>query len=216
MLADFINSFTDFTQNLLSQLGVVGVGIIAFMENIFPLTPSEWLYPLTGKMAYDGDISLIGVILAGGIGSMIGAFTFYHFGKFLGAERTRDFIDRYGTLHIRSWQIPIFTVESYDKATEQFDKRGGIIVMVGRWMPLIHGVISIPAGVVGMPLGRFLIFSFIGTVTWIAPTVLIGYFLGSQWDTMLSILDAYDTVWYIIIALVVVYWLYRRWTKQKA
>ena len=145
----------------------------------------------------------------------MGAFVFYHLGYFLGKERIRDFIERYGTLRIWRWQISIFTVETYDTAMDAFEKHGAKIVMIARTLPLIHGVISIPAGVSRMNLPKFMLYSFIGVLLWIIPTVLLGYFLGSQWELMLTVLDTYETVWYVVFALLIVTYLVLRWHKRE-
>lgn len=216
MLTQLFEELSSFIEQIVLVFGVPGIAVIAFMENIFPPTPSEFLYPLAGKLAYDGDLSLIGVMLAGATGSVVGAFIFYHLGLYLGAERTREFIGRYGTFKLWRWQIELFTVEAFDQAMLSFEKRGGIIVMVARTMPLIHGVISIPAGVSAMNFPKFMIYSFIGALLWIVPTVLLGYFLGSQWESMLGLLDTYETLWYIIFAVLIIYYLYSRWKNHRA
>lgn len=216
MLAPLVENLSTVIEQLVLRFGVVGIGFIAFMENIFPPTPSEFLYPLAGKLAYDGDINLIAVMLAGAIGSMVGAFVFYHLGYYLGDERVRGFIERYGQLKLWRWHINIFTVETYDRAMTLFEKHGNIIVMVARTLPLIHGVISIPAGVSRMNLSKFLFYSFIGALLWIVPTVLLGYFLGSQWDLILSLLDAYETFWYVVIGILIVYYLFSRWFSNRS
>lgn len=214
MLANLIDKLSTYIEQLILMFGTPGIAIIAFMENIFPPTPSEFLYPLAGKLAYDGQATLIGVILAGAIGSLVGAITFYYIGYYLGAKRVRNFIERYGTFLLWRWHIRLFTVEAYDNAMLAFKKQGAIIIIIGRTMPLVHGVISIPAGVSRMNVFKFLIYSFIGVLLWIVPTVLLGYFLGSQWDLLLRVLEVYEIVWYILIALVIGVYLVVRWLKH--
>lgn len=214
MLAQFVENLSIYLDQLLLSAGIPGIALIAFMENIFPPTPSEFLYPLAGKLAYEGELSLIAVMLAGAFGSIVGAFVFYHLGYYLGRERVRAFIARYGTVNLWRWQISIFTVETYDSAMVAFEKHGAIIVMVARILPLIHGVISIPAGVSRMNLPKFLIYSFIGALLWIVPTVLLGYFLGSQWELMLALLDTYETLWYIVFVLLILVYLVSCWRNR--
>lgn len=214
MLAQFVENLSIYLDQLLLSAGIPGIALIAFMENIFPPTPSEFLYPLAGKLAYEGELNLIAVMLAGAFGSIVGAFVFYHLGYYLGNERVRAFIARYGTWNLWRWQISIFTVETYDSAMLAFEKHGAIIVMLARSMPLIHGVISIPAGVSRMNLPKFLLYSFIGVLLWIVPTVLLGYFLGSQWELMLALLDTYETLWYIVFILSILAYLVSRWRKR--
>lgn len=214
MLVELLDGLTRLVENIVLTFGVPGIALIALMENIFPPTPSEFLYPLAGKLAYDGEVGLVSVMLAGAFGSLVGAFIFYHLGYYLGDTRVRVLIDRYGTLHLWRFKVDVFTLEAYDRATEAFERRGGFIVMIARSMPLIHGVISIPAGVFKMNLFRFMVYSFIGVLLWIVPTVMLGYFLGSQWEHALSILQAYEYVWYVIIAALVVYYGFKRWRRR--
>lgn len=216
MLAQFFEDLTALAEQIVLTFGVPGVALIAFMENIFPPTPSEFLYPLAGKLAYDGDVELIAVMIAGAFGSIVGAFIFYHLGYYLGAERVRDFVERYGEFTLWRWRISLFTVEAYDRAMSAFETHGAIIVIVARSMPLIHGVISIPAGVSRMNLPKFLVYSFIGALIWIVPTVLLGYFLGSQWEIILGLLDTYATLWYILFALLILYYFVSRWRIHRA
>lgn len=214
MLADIIEYLTTLAEQVVMAGGVPGIMLIAFMENIFPPTPSEFLYPLAGKLAYDGVLNLPAVMLAGAGGSMLGAITFYQVGRWLGEERARLYIARWGTVRVWRFTLPLVTVEAYDKAMTIFARHGGIVVMVARSVPLVHGVISIPAGVVHMNRLRFLAYTFIGVMLWIVPTVMMGYLMGSQWEDALEILNTYETLWYIVIALVIMYWLVRRWRRS--
>ena len=214
MLAKLIEQLSSYIEQLILVFGTPGIAIIAFMENIFPPTPSEFLYPLAGKLAYDGQASLFGVILAGAIGSLVGAFVFYYLGYFLGEKRVRNFIKHYGTVQIGRWQVRFITVQAYDQAMKAFKNQGAIIVIIARTVPLVHGIISIPAGVSRMNIFKFLLYSLIGVMLWIVPTVLLGYFLGSQWDVMLHALEVYETVWYILIATAIVLYVAFRWFKH--
>lgn len=214
MLANLIEQLSSYIEQLILMFGTPGIAIIAFMENIFPPTPSEFLYPLAGKLAYDGEATLIGVILAGTIGSLVGAFVFYYLGYYLGEKRVRNFIKHYGTVKLGQWKISFVTVKAYDNAMTAFKKQGAIIVIIARTMPLVHGIISIPAGVSRMNIFRFLLYSLIGVMLWIVPTVLLGYFLGSQWDVMIHALEVYETIWYILIASAIVLYVASRWFRH--
>jgi membrane protein DedA with SNARE-associated domain len=182
-----------------------GIVIIALMENLFPVTPSELIYPLAGKMAYDGHLSLPAIVLAGVIGSVMGSLILYTLGYVMGKERTRNFVTRHGAIHISRFSFTILSLHNYDRAVGAFDKYGGQIVLLARLMPFVHGVISIPAGVVRMNLLQFVLYTAVGSALWITPTVLVGYLLGSKWQTVLSVLEAYEYLWYLIIALVILY-----------
>src|SRR4029450_4976904 len=86
----------DWITGLMNALGYAGIALLMFLENIFPPIPSEIVMPLAGFTAAQGGGSLVGVILAGAGGSLAGALPWYYAGRIYGAERMRDFADRYG------------------------------------------------------------------------------------------------------------------------
>ncbi len=207
MLADFVDTLTTWVQYVVTSLGAPGITLVALFENLFPPTPSEFLYPLAGKMAFDGAVTLPMVVIAGVLGSLMGSGVYYTLGYQLGADRAREAIIRYGTLHIWRFRIPLFTVEAYDKALALFEKHGGKIVFFARILPLVHGVVSIPAGVTRMKPLPFVIYTVLGSTAWIVPLAILGYWLGSQWQQVLAIMDTYETLCYIALALFIVYFI---------
>jgi membrane protein DedA with SNARE-associated domain len=201
VLANFFEAFATWAERSLEVLGMPGVALLALLENLFPPTPSEFLYPLAGKLAYDGLLAPWEVIIAGVVGSLAGSLLYYSLGYRLGAERTRRAIERYGRLRVLGLGIQIVTVEEYDAAVRLFATRGGAIVVVARIMPLVHSVVSIPAGVTHMRLGRFVLYTVVGSTLWIAPLTLLGWWLGSNWEHILYWMDVYEYAWYGVIAL---------------
>lgn len=215
MLSDFVQSITAFIESLVTQLGAPGITLVSLFENLFPPTPSEFLYPLAGKLAFDGHITLLEIAVAGVLGSLIGSLIFYGIGYRLGAARSRNAIDRYGTLRLANFQLEIFSVESFDKAMELFERRGGIIVFVARLLPLVHGVVSIPAGVTRMNIPAFLFYTALGAAGWIVPLTLLGYWLGSNWEQVLNWIDVYQNIIYVLVALFIIYTIVRRWQARR-
>lgn len=211
MLSDLIQSITIWIGGAVTWGGSSGILLVALFENLFPPTPSEWLYPLAGKMAFDGTITLIEVIVAGVLGSLIGATIWYALGYRLGEARTRQFVEKYGTLTLWRFRLTWAKASDFDTALDLFKRRGGVIVFVARIMPLVHGIVSVPAGVAKMPLASFYFYTVLGAFAWIAPLSLFGYFLGSQWENILTWLDLYQNVWYALIALAIGYYAFRKW-----
>ena len=205
MLSQLIETLSTFVEGIFGAFDVLGIVLIALLENLFPPTPSELIYPLAGKMAFDGNMSLIAVITAGVVGSVIGSLILYTLGRVMGEKRVRNFVKHYGILRFWGLRIAVVPVERYDRAVKAFHRHGGRIVLIARLMPFIHGIISIPAGVVRMNRLKFVTYTAVGSLLWIAPTVLLGYFLGSQWQRVLTILDAYEYLWIGVIALVILY-----------
>jgi membrane protein DedA with SNARE-associated domain len=210
LLADLVETLAAWMEEIVQTLGLPGVGLIAFVENLFPPTPSEFLYPLAGKLAYDGKLTPLGVIAAGIMGSLAGSLIYYGLGYRLGADRVRQGIVRFGQLRLWRLRVTIVSVEDYDRAVLLFQRRGGTIVLVARLVPLVHSVVSIPAGVTRMRLLPFVIYTVIGSALWIAPLTMLGMWLGSNWERILSWLDIYQNVWYGLMGLAVLGMIVRR------
>jgi membrane protein DedA with SNARE-associated domain len=213
MLTDLVAGITRLLEQLVGSLGAPGIGLVALFENLFPLTPSEFLYPLAGKMAYDGKITPVSVIVAGVLGSLVGSLIFYTLGWQMGEERVRAGIARYGTLHWRWFTLRIFTVSDYDRAMGLFRRRGGAIVFVARLLPMVHGVVSIPAGVARMNLVMFVVYTALGAALWIAPFTLFGMWLGQNWEQVLDWMDLYQNVMYVLMAAALGWYIVRRWRR---
>jgi membrane protein DedA with SNARE-associated domain len=217
MLSALIQQAAAAIERLLIGAGPAAVMLVALAENLFPPTPSEFLYPFAGKLAFDQQIAPWIIIAAGVAGSMIGAAIYYSLGWWLGEDRVRAGIARWGTVRLGRFRLPVFTVEGYDRALALFDRYGSVIVCVGRVMPLVHGIVSLPAGVVRMPLIPFFTYSALGALLWIAPLTLLGYWLGDRWEQALAWLNAYETAWYIAIFVGVSgYVIYRLRARKKA
>jgi membrane protein DedA with SNARE-associated domain len=215
MLSDLVEGIASLVEQIVTNLGAPGIALIALFENLFPPTPSEALYPLAGKLAYDGAITLVAIVIAGTIGSVIGALAYYTLGYKLGEARTRDLITRYGHVRLLRFTIPIISSEDYDRGMALFHRHGGRIVFAARLLPLVHGVVSIPAGVVRMSLPRFVVYTALGSALWIAPLTLFGFWLGENWRQVLTYLDVYQNVVYVLLALIIVYYIVRRLRRTK-
>ncbi len=181
-----------FVEAMMHKLGPVGIALLMFLENIFPPIPSELIMPLAGYLATRGDMNIVVVIAAGTAGSLIGALPWYYMGMRLGHEGARRLSMRHGrwlTMH----------PSDVDAAAERFARHGKTSVLIGRLIPTIRTLISVPAGVSGMPLGQFLIFSSIGTCLWTALLALSGYMLGQAYDAVAAYVDPVSTVVLIIL-----------------
>jgi membrane protein DedA with SNARE-associated domain len=216
MLSDILQGLTSLVEQIVLTFGAPGITLIALFENLFPPTPSETLYPLAGKLAYDGVIPLWSVIAAGALGSLAGSLMFYTFGYRLGEQRSRAIIARYGRFRLLRMTITIASVEDYERGLALFQRYGGRIVFAAKLLPLVHGVVSIPAGVVRMNLLAFIVYTVLGSAMWIAVFTLFGYWLGSNWRQVLDWLDIYESLVYIALALLLVYYLARRLRRMRA
>lgn len=164
----------DWIVSLLDWAGPLGVALLMLAENVFPPIPSELVMPLAGFAAARGEMSLILAILAGTAGSVAGALLWYWLGARLGAER----LERLAASHGR-WLT--LTPADVRRAGDWFRRHGRGAVLLGRLVPGVRTLISVPAGVSGMPLAPFLAYSAFGTAIWTAALGIAGYLLAGQY-----------------------------------
>ena len=181
------------------KMGTLGIVLLMFAENVFPPIPSELIMPLAGFSAARGERNLLVVIIAGSIGSLFGALLWYYIGKKIGVER----LERWAAKHGR-WLT--LSPKEVDQACGWFYRHGGKAVFIGRLIPAVRTLISVPAGIAGMPLASFLLYSAAGTILWTTLLAAAGYFLESQYDKVAGWMNPVSNV---VIGLIVLGYLYR-------
>ena len=180
-----------------------GVALLMLLETVFPPVPSEVIMTVAGVSAARGNMNLWGTIAAGTAGAMLGNWLWYWLAIKFGEVRMHVFIDRYSRWLTLDWA-------EIERGHGLFRKHGPIIVLVARMLPTLRSLISIPAGLFGMSLRRFLVFSTIGTAGWSAALASGGYFLGSQFDDIEKWLGPLSTV--IMVGILGTYvWRLARW-----
>jgi membrane protein DedA with SNARE-associated domain len=192
---------TGWLLDLVDTLGPVGVGISILLETIIPPIPSEAVLGLAGVLINDGRMSILPVILFATLGSILGAIFFYVIGHALGPRRSHAFLDR----------LPLVETEDVDKTFGWFEKHGRSAVFLGRMVPIVRSFISVPAGVVRMPFGQFLLFTAGGSLIWNAVLVSLGVAAGDFIEKNLHYLD------YVVVAvavLAVIWFVYRKVTGK--
>ena len=192
-------------QGIIRAMGYPGLGIVMFLENVFPPIPSEAVLPMAGWLAYEGEgnFTLWGVTLVGGIGSVLGALVFYGAGSMFGEQRVRGLIEGYG-----KWLL--LKVEDFDTALDWFERYGEQIIFFGRMVPIVRSLVSIPAGIAKMNLVRFSLYTALGTSLWSFLLALAGYVLGSNWTLVMEWVGRYEKVVLAVTVLAVVLFVVRR------
>ena len=180
---------------IVSRLGVVGVGLLALLENVFPPIPSELVMPLAGFVSAQGEMSLVGAIVAGSVGAVLGAIGWYEVGRRVGKERLHRWLDRHGR-----WLA--LEGEDVQRASDWFARHGAAAVFFGRLIPGVRTFISVPAGFAEMPRATFLLYTTIGTVGWTAALVMAGRLLGANYRRVEQFVE--PATW-IVVALVVLF-----------
>ena len=162
---------TDWVESFIDNWGALGVALLMLLENIFPPMPSEVVLPLAGYRASQGDLSLALALIAGTAGSILGTTLWFYAGRWIGTARLKSFAQRHG-------RLLTLTPQEIDKVNDWFGRHGGKAVLIGRLVPGVRSLISIPAGVCGMSLRRFLVLTTIGTAVWSTLLIVAGYSLG--------------------------------------
>ncbi|GAA2245959.1 hypothetical protein GCM10010401_19280 [Rarobacter faecitabidus] len=175
----FIGWFLD----TMSSLGEVGVGVAVLAETFFPPIPSEIVLPTAGYLAHDGRMSLWLAWLLATLGGLIGSWGWYAIGAALGRDRTRRIFGK----------VPLLEFEDFDKAEAFFARWGTTAILVGRCVPIVRSLISIPAGIERMRLWQFTLYTSLGTAIWNAIWIGLGFALGpavqpvlDRWHSALS------------------------------
>lgn len=195
---------TKWILNLIYSTGYFGIVFLMFVENVFPPIPSEYIMPLAGFLVEEGKFSLAGVIAAGTLGSVLGAFPLYFFGRKVGEEGIKNFADRYG-----KWLT--ISREDVERANDWFKKYGSTAVFLCRLVPGIRSFISIPAGINQMNFAAFLFYTTLGSTIWTAILASAGYFLKSNFREVEQYLDY---VSFAVFGSIIVLYLWRVFRKK--
>lgn len=190
-----LNDLAGWVQDVIEQLGALGVALLVILENVFPPIPSEIVLPFAGFVAQRGDGSVVVMILAATAGAVIGALGLYAIAALIGDVRLAAFIERFG-----KW----FGVKPSDLARAEawFDRHSVAAVLLGRCVPLIRSVVSIPAGFRRMRLVPFVAYTAVGSAAWNTALIGAGAILGDQWDKV----EPYVAVLqYVVIAVIVLF-----------
>ena len=199
----------DFITGWIHAGGVLAVGALMALENIIPPIPSELVMPLAGFLAARGDLNLILLIMVGTIGSVIGATVWYWLALAWGRERFLRFIDRWGV-----WLT--LDREEAEQATAWFERHGAPAVFFGRMVPTVRTLISVPAGLAGMRLAPFLLWTTAGALIWTSALALAGYLLEDQYERVEGWLNPVTTGVVVVIVALYLWRLVRGLRKRRA
>jgi membrane protein DedA with SNARE-associated domain len=177
-------------ESFLSEAGLAAVFLFGFLEACCVPIPSEITFGFAGVLAYQGHLNIVAVIIVGTIAELIGSFVSYTVGRIGG----RPLVDRFG-------RYLLVTRADIDRAERFFAGRGAWVLPVGRALPVVRTFVSIVAGFIEMPPVLFGVLSLIGTAVWVTAISLIGYGVGSAWQ---SVAHGIALAGYVIAAAVVI------------
>lgn len=205
MSESLFGDLTDWVTRVIDAIGYLGVALLVALENVFPPIPSEVVLPAAGFWAKDhgGIGSLIGMIVAATLGSVIGAWILYLIARTIGRDRLKHLIDRHGRwLGIK--------VKDVDRAEKWFDDREELAVLVCRCVPLVRSLVSIPAGFSEMAPVRFTVYTTVGSAIWNTALILVGYAAYDYQDEVASVISYVQYVVVLVIVVAVGWFLWKR------
>jgi len=202
---------------LYDAVGYVGVAVGVGLETFVPILPSEVIVPMAGwKVAQSGadpavvewlttrPWTFVGVMVAATLGAAVGSLA----GYLIGAWGGRPLLDRYGRyIHIHP--------DDLDRADAWFARYGGWAVFLARFVPLLRALINYPAGVARMPIGRFLLFSILGSIPWNLALVTAGWVLGENYEALYSAIRPFEILIYVVVVVAIAFVLVR-WVRGRS
>lgn len=185
---------------VINAMGEIGVGFLVFLESVIPPIPSEVVLPSAGMLIALGELNGPLTWMWAMIGSVTGALTLYGAGRAFGEERTRKVL----------LIVPLVEEDDVDRADAWFAKRGEAAVLIGRVIPGVRSLISLPAGAAKMPVPRFVLWTAIGSGVWNTLLIGAGMWLGSQWDIIIEYLDVIDRIVVLVFGIAIAVFVMRR------
>ncbi len=196
-----MHAVVDWLLQTIGALGYPGIFLLMAMESSIIPIPSELVMPPAGYLAQQGRMSMTAAIICGTAGSLVGAYANYYAAHYLG----RPLLLKYG-------RYVFITEEKFAKVEKFFLKHGEISTFIGRLLPVVRHLISLPAGLAGMNHLKFSLYTLLGAGIWCTVLTFIGYFIGSNQEMIMQY--SHQAVFAVIIlsgALVAVYvWVQRR------
>jgi membrane protein DedA with SNARE-associated domain len=196
MVAQLLTILAGFVIATISRFGYGGIVLLMAIESACIPLPSEVIMPFSGYLVYRGELHLQLVALAGALGCVFGSIVAYYVGAWGG----RPLIEKYG-------KYVLISHHDLALADRWFARHGDITVFVGRLLPVIRTFIAFPAGVARMPLGRFNLYTFLGSYLWSLGLAWIGMKLGEHWGSLSAYFHRFDAligvvlligfVWYV-------------------
>ena len=196
-------SIAAFGTHVIAGIGYGGVFLLMIAESMILPVPSEAVMPFAGFSVAEGTLSWAGVILSATAGSIVGSLIGYGIGRFGG----KPFLVRFG-------KYLLLDKEDLEKTDRFFQRRGSVTILVARFIPVVRHLISIPAGMGGMPLLPFCLFTIIGAGVWNSSLTWCGFTLRNNWAAVLRYSHVIDIIVVVLLAGLVVLYVVRHLSRR--
>ena len=201
-----LSSFFHWLADTILRLGYPGILVLMAIESsVLPL-PSELVMPPAGYLAAKGQMNGVLAVAAGTLGSVIGALVNYALALFVGEPLLR----KYG-------RYVLVSARSLDRTEAFFRRHGEISTLIGRLLPVVRHLISIPAGVSRMSLGRFIFFTALGAGLWCAILTYLGWIIGRHGEEVEAVIGRYvhhTLLAYVLPGVVILLGAYVLWRRR--
>ena len=203
MVSSILEVLAAFIVSVISRTGYWGIILLMAVESACIPLPSEVIMPFSGYLVFMGRFRLGWVAVAGALGCNLGSLIAYYVGSLGG----RPLVERYGR-----WLL--VTHHDLESADRFFARYGDWAVFLARLLPVIRTFIAFPAGVSRMNVGRFHLYTFLGSLPWCFVLAFAGVKLGERWMTLRDYFHRFDTVIAVLIVLGAVWFLHDRWKNR--
>jgi membrane protein DedA with SNARE-associated domain len=187
---------------VLRDLGYAGLALLMLLETVFPPIPSEAILPLAGYLVERGELAFAAVLLTSTAGSVLGAVLLYEAARRGGRPFARRFL-----------RVARLQESKLEEAERWFARRGALIVLLGRCVPGMRSLVSLPAGVLRMPRWEYVLLTTVGSLVWNGVLVGAGYALGAQWERVSEVVGPVSgplLATTLLVAAALVLWRVRR------
>ena len=195
----------DWVIRLIEQSGYLGIGFLMFLETVFPPIPSEVIMPIAGMAAAEGKLQYWFVVASGTAGAMLGNIVWYLAARALGVARLEPLIRRHGRWVTMTWP-------EVERAQTWFRENGIFFVFLGRLIPTVRSLVSVPAGLLKMRFKTFFIASTIGTAGWTALLATAGYRMRQNYGDMEQVVGTASNAVLVVLA---AGYVWRLWTHRR-
>jgi len=202
MLEKIITVIAVWIMSVISTMGYGGVVLLMAIESACIPLPSEIIMPFAGFLVFKGEMLLWGVALAGALGCVLGSIPAYYVGMYGG----RPLVEKYG-------KYVLISHRDLDMADRWFARHGDIIIFIARLLPAVRTFIAFPAGVARMPLPKFIVYTFIGSLIWCYLLAYVGMKLGENWVSLEHYFHQFHYV-IVVLGLLFMAWYVRRHFKN--
>ena len=205
-MGDLLATVAEWVTSAVDFFGYVGIFVLVVLGNLHLPVPTQLTLPLAGFLVGQGRFTFVEVMLWSTVAAVAVSLIFYYVGFWFGEEKLRRFVGRF-----------VFVGEKdLDKAGDVFERHGGKAIFLGHLVPGVGAFISIPAGLRHMSIvGRFMIYTILGSIVWNGVHVFLGWVLGENWEVVKQYATIIEVGVLAAVAVGIVLFVWRRWRAHR-